>query len=429
MSGSRFLGSLVVIGALAGCGSDNTVVTPPPPPVPAHIEIVSGNGQSGTANTTLSTPLTVRVTDAKGIVLSHVLVNWEASAGAGVVSVTQNETNNYGLATAAWTLGTTLGDETLNATIAAPQTLAVVFHATALAAPPPTPPTPPPSPHPIILHSDGTAWSASLVLTGVKGTAIWGLGPSQVYAGIFGCPDVITYTGGTWPSGSCNVYSRQIWGIWGPAPDHLYAIERGLGRPLNQPQYVYHFDGSTWNIVYNNGGSTLLAISGVGTTEVIAVGQSGRIVRLLGSDWTAQTSGTTQDLRAVWGDPAGSGAFAVGTGGTILHYDGTTWTAQSSPTTQHLNGVWGSSAHDVFAVGENGTILHYDGTAWTQQTSGTTANLNAVWAGPNTVIAVGDNGTTLRYDGTSWNPENSGVTTRLVAIWGSSGHDVFVMSE
>ena len=81
------------------------------------------------------------------------------------------------------------------------------------------------------------------------------------------------------------------------------------------------------------------------------------------ADWSAMTSGTTNNLNGVWGS-SGSDVFAVGDSGTILHYDGTAWSAVASPTANNLNSVWGSSATDAFAVGDNGTILHYDGLHW-----------------------------------------------------------------
>ena len=39
------------------------------------------------------------------------------------------------------------------------------------------------------------------------------------------------------------------------------------------------------------------------------------------------------------------------------------WTAMESGTTYELRGVWGSSARDVYAVGIGGVILNYDGNA------------------------------------------------------------------
>ena len=81
-------------------------------------------------------------------------------------------------------------------------------------------------------------------------------------------------------------------------------------------------------------------------------------------DWVPVPSGTTQELRGIWGSSP-SDIFAVGTGGAILHYDGSAWASMASPTAVILGGVWGSSETDVFATGDEGTLLHYDGVGWT----------------------------------------------------------------
>jgi hypothetical protein len=77
-----------------------------------------------------------------------------------------------------------------------------------------------------------------------------------------------------------------------------------------------------------------------------------------GVGWAAQTSGTTADLKGVWGSST-TDVFAVGGSGTILHYDGSVWTPHSSGFDNWLFGVGGRSADDVFAVGAGGTIFHY----------------------------------------------------------------------
>ncbi len=148
------------------------------------------------------------------------------------------------------------------------------------------------------------------------------------------------------------------------------------------------------------------------------------------ADWSAMTSGATNNLNGVWGR-SGSDVFAVGDSGTILHYDGTAWSAMTSGTTNNLNGVWGTTfGDDAFAVGDNGTILHYDGTSWFAMASLTTNNLNDVWGSSDSnVYAVGDSGTILRYDGTAWSAMTSGTTNNLNGIWGTSGNDVFAVGD
>ena len=138
--------------------------------------------------------------------------------------------------------------------------------------------------------------------------------------------------------------------------------------------------------------------------------------------WTAQTSGTTNDLRGVSAVDANT-AWAVGFSGTILHTTnaGTTWTTQTSGTTNILNDVSAVDANTAFVVGDGGTILHTTnaGTTWTAQTSGTTNVLIGVSAvDANTAFAVGTGGTILHTTnaGTTWTTQTSGTTGFLVGV-------------
>jgi NAD kinase len=101
--------------------------------------------------------------------------------------------------------------------------------------------------------------------------------------------------------------------------------------------------------------------------------------------------------------------FAVGAGGTILHYDGTSWTAQASGTTNDLYFVAVLDSSDAYALGAGGTVVHYDGTHWSLvPVSGLTATLRAAGVAVDTTGAitdyfvVGDGGTILHSsDGVS----------------------------
>lgn len=66
-------------------------------------------------------------------------------------------------------------------------------------------------------------------------------------------------------------------------------------------------------------------------------------------------------LRGVWGS-SGTNVLAVGESGTILRYNGSAWSPMTSGTTNPLYGFWGSSENNVFAVGGGGTILHNSNT-------------------------------------------------------------------
>ncbi|MCX5990868.1 MAG: PKD domain-containing protein [Chloroflexi bacterium] len=172
-----------------------------------------------------------------------------------------------------------------------------------------------------------------------------------------------------------------------------------------------------------------------------------------------------QTLNAVWGSSA-SDVYAVGNGGTILHYNGTSWSAQVSGTTNDLLGVWGYryslipmiTVEEVYAVGSNGTVLvsrSSNGFRWTAQ-SGTDVgtDLRAVW-GILTLVpwptkhysvdvyAVGLQRnvdgpwyyTILHSNGSSWsaqNPPGSQLQGRnldegLWGVWGSSTNDIYAV--
>ena len=81
-----------------------------------------------------------------------------------------------------------------------------------------------------------------------------------------------------------------------------------------------------------------------------------------GSSWTAQTSGTPQQLFSVYFTSATQG-WAVGAAGTIrtTNNGGSSWTAQTSGTSQFLRSVYFTNTAQGRAVGTNGTILLYGG--------------------------------------------------------------------
>src|SRR5262249_49294813 len=124
-----------------------------------------------------------------------------------------------------------------------------------------------------------------------------------------------------------------------------------------------------------------------------------------GTSFVAEQSGTTEDLNGIFVDrELGTmtlSIYVVGNNGTILHSSGDgTWTPETSGTTQQLRGVFGTLRSSIYAVGEAGTILHSagDGT-WTSETSGTTQTLRGglrliIGAGFSSFV-VGDGGSLL----------------------------------
>src|SRR3954464_9464501 len=101
---SRALLSTAVAG-LAACADSTGAKTGPA----AHVDVVSGNAQSGAVNTELPQPVVVKVTDAKGRVVKGQVVNFVVTAGGGHVSAGTATTDPSGLAQVLWTLGGVAG--------------------------------------------------------------------------------------------------------------------------------------------------------------------------------------------------------------------------------------------------------------------------------------------------------------------------------
>lgn len=176
------------------------------------------------------------------------------------------------------------------------------------------------------------------------------------------------------------------------------------------------------NATYNN--VVMKATFFISSTQGWAVGSNGTIITTTngGSTWSAQNSGSLQQLNAVYFTSPNQG-FVVGNAGVILTTSngGVTWIAQSSSTSNALNGVYFISSTKGWAVGNAGTILttNNGGTTWGLQTSNTGNILYAITFVNNTRgWAVGNAGTILTTNngGTTWSAQTSGTTNPLYSI-------------
>lgn len=98
---------------------------------PSVIRIVSGNGQSGEAGSTLGTQLVVQVLDDADIPVSGATVTWRVESGGGSVSRPSVQTDDGGRAATTWTLGPTTGTQRVQASVSGAGS--VRFEATATA--------------------------------------------------------------------------------------------------------------------------------------------------------------------------------------------------------------------------------------------------------------------------------------------------------
>jgi len=108
----RELWNLVACMALAACGSEPTRPPVPDDPVPATVEIVSGDGQVTLARSALPEPITVRVRDQDGLPIAAVRVRATPS-GTGRAEPAATSTGFDGTVSVSWTLGDRVGEQTL----------------------------------------------------------------------------------------------------------------------------------------------------------------------------------------------------------------------------------------------------------------------------------------------------------------------------
>ena len=154
-----------------------------------------------------------------------------------------------------------------------------------------------------------------------------------------------------------------------------YSNNKNLTGISFMPSNEEHFLSGAGGLLvrYNPGGfftkypaqdtKTSANLGGVwaGSTAIYMVGDGGTIVKRKSGDnqdGVAMTSGTTVNLRSVFGANDQT-LFVVGDGGTVLKGDGATWTKVKSRTTRTLYSVYGVDTTTIFAVGEAGVALRY----------------------------------------------------------------------
>jgi subtilisin family serine protease len=97
---------LASLAVTATCARD---ASGPVTPQPALIAPLAGNGQAGTAGSSLPQPLVVLVTESNGTPVPGVAVTWRVTAGGGSLSAASGNTDSLGRAAVQVTLGTTAG--------------------------------------------------------------------------------------------------------------------------------------------------------------------------------------------------------------------------------------------------------------------------------------------------------------------------------
>lgn len=107
--------ALAAVAFVTACSKDSTTTLSK---APAKIAVVSGDQQSAVGPVPLTSPLVVIVTDPQNAPVANVTVAWTASDPTAHLSAATSTTDAAGSTQVTWTLGQTLGTQTVAATAA-----------------------------------------------------------------------------------------------------------------------------------------------------------------------------------------------------------------------------------------------------------------------------------------------------------------------
>lgn len=158
----RHLGMAALALLLTACGGGTEPDTQPGPEV---LAAVSGSGQSAEVDEAVANPLIVSVMQ-DGAPVAGKAITWTVTAGGGSVDPTTSTTSAAGTASTTWTLGSSAGANTVQASATGVTGSPVTFNATAT-----EPPLPPPTEASVDVDDNFFAPSTQRVAVG--GTVTW----------------------------------------------------------------------------------------------------------------------------------------------------------------------------------------------------------------------------------------------------------------
>ncbi len=217
--------------------------------------------------------------------------------------------------------------------------------------------------HGLMMHFDGTRWTT--VDLGVDVPLldwVFGFAADDIFAvGRLGT--VLHWDGTAWTPMDTPTTS-DLWGVWGAAPDDLWAV--GGSGMMGDAPVVLHYDGTAWTnadlpTLARPNVSAFYKVWGTAADDVWMVGKNGAILHWDGSAFREDGAGTSDDLISVWG-VAPDRVAAVGgrSNGVVAVFDGTEWHSQMLVPLPGLNGVWMRDPNVIHAVGQLGTIVTID---------------------------------------------------------------------
>jgi hypothetical protein len=252
---------------------------------------------------------------------------------------------------------------------------------------------------PMVLHFDGTTWS--MLTPPVVGVDLWWVHGWTASGPIFmGGSEgtILRYEGGTFTE-MTTPGTNVIFGIWGSAPDDVWAVGGALGGAAGA--FAWRYDGTEWTAQtlpagYADG-ETIFKVWGRAADDVYLVGTHGKVLHWDGSAFTeefADAGPPTMQRTLLTVHMDRDRAVAVGGFGNavITENDGSGWRNVAGPTDPAMLGVWLTGDGGGIAVGTSGSILRRTPSGWVEEDHGISLaeTLHGVWVDPDGGIwAVG----------------------------------------
>ncbi len=203
-----------------------------------------------------------------------------------------------------------------------------------------------------IFHFDGSTWTLMETPTenGYHYEKVWGSSESDVFVVGYYKPTggderyvILHYDGSEWSAMKTGAGGRLM-NIWGSSASNVFAV----GYPG-----ILHYDGKNWSLMKDNAiGTYVYSIWGASSSIVFAGRSDGHILRYNGASWTEMESGNISALWNMWG-LSGTNVYAVGNDGMILHYSSneprppSSLSARASSSTQIVLGWKDNSGNEM----------------------------------------------------------------------------------
>jgi hypothetical protein len=224
---------------------------------------------------------------------------------------------------------------------------------------------------PLVAHYDGSAWNR-IVVPGLTSKLQWIWSDNDDTVVMVGAgAHVVTHSisADSWDIQTIGAPGYTLWGVWGPAPNDLWAVAGDDSGALDGA--FFHYDGTSWTLAATapeDGGLKyeVYKVWGRATNDIWAVGTNDLAMHYDGTAWTQQTApNPTGDPMFTVSGTATDGPYAVGGFGNavVWKYNGSSWIDDTPPReaiAPKFTGVFDSDAFGLVACGNRGSIWNRD---------------------------------------------------------------------